>query len=425
MASSNRRRKRNRPSKTHKVNNGSNVNNNADDIGITDGSNTDNNGAKGTSAASGWDDVIDDSVLNEAMDANSAVINGASGSNRPSSEGEQKQLAPNAKPTGEKKGVIKGDGNKGRNHKNDNRNAGRHGDKTGTIDDKRRSSSPIGYGTVTPEDAHRQTIIGIIVVVVIIALIVGVIAWRVIAHHQNEETTATSKDSAYTAMNASDAVKPSEWVTDDGAIVFNKDGIAGSPDASDVTGASYRTVDAYMDFNCPGCGSVDRSLTQYYQEYLSSGQIVLNIHPIAFLDAMSTDDYSTRAANSVYRLLDVAPDKVYDYVTYLFSDGVQPGEGTDYESFTDDDLQEAAVSVGVPESDAAVIADRKYADYVRNVTTYVTNDKTLWRSNATSFATPVVLVDGQQLSFDGTDGFVEQFVRLVEDNDDTDDDNGE
>ena len=420
MASSNRRRKRNRPSKTHKVNNGSNVNNHVNIIGTTDGSNADSSSSiKGTSAASGWDEVIDDSVLNDAMDASSAVnvINGASGSS---------SKAPNVKPAGNGS-VTGGSGNKDKNH--NVASADVHGNKnthaTGAIGDKRRSSSLIGYDTVTPEDARKQTIIGIIVVVVIIALIVGVVAWRVIAHHQNEETTATSKDSAYTAMNASDAVKPSEWVTDDGAIVFNKDGIVENPSTSAGTSSESRTVDAYMDFNCPGCGSVDRSLTQYYQEYLSSGQIVLNIHPIAFLDAMSTDDYSTRAANSVYRLLDVAPDKVYDYVTYLFSDGVQPGEGTDYEPFTDDDLQEAAVSVGVPESDAAVITDCKYADYVRNVTTYVTNDKTLWRSNATSFATPVVLVDGQQLTFDGTDGFLEQFVRLVEDNDDTDDGNGE
>ena len=270
------------------------------------------------------------------------------------------------------------------------------------------------FTSISPEDARKQTIIGVIAVFTIVALIAGIVTWRVITSRQNSETVATSKDSAYTAMNASDTVKPSDYVSKDGAIVITKRGIIKNPDSSlTASEKKLRQVDTYIDLNCPGCGAVDRSLNQYYQGYLSNDKIVLRIHPIAFLDGVSTDDYSTRAANSVYRLLDYAPDKIYDYVTYLLSDGVEPGEGSDYKSFTDKDLQKAAVKIGVDSNDASHITDKKYSTYVKNVTTYAINDKNLWKANATSFSTPVLLVDGKQLTFDTSGAFVDQFVKLI------------
>lgn len=270
------------------------------------------------------------------------------------------------------------------------------------------------FTSISPEDARKQTIIGVIVVIIIVALIAGIITWRVIASKQNSETVATSKDSAYTAMNASNAVKPSEYVSKDGAIVITKRGIIKNPDSSlTASEKKLKRVDTYVDLNCPGCGAVDRSLNQYYQGYLNNDKIVLRIHPIAFLDNVSTDEYSTRAANSVYRLLDYAPDKIYDYLTYLFSNGFQPGEGSDYKPVTDEDLRRAAVKVGVDSSDAAHITDKKYATYVKNVTTYVINDKSLWKKDATSFSTPVILVDGRQITFDTSGAFVEQFTSLI------------
>jgi protein-disulfide isomerase len=267
---------------------------------------------------------------------------------------------------------------------------------------------------VSPEDARKQTIIGVIVVALVIALIGGIMTWRIIAGKQDAEQVATSQGSAYDIMNSSSTDRPSDYLTKDGAFVVTKDGVVKDP-ATVVSklGKNVKIVDTYVDLNCPGCGAVDRSLNRYYQQYLENGKIALRVHLIAFLNNVSSDQYSERAANAVYRMLDVAPDKTLDYMTYLLSDGVQPGEGAEYKSFTDKDLQAAAVKVGVDQGKVSTLTDKKYDTYVTNVTTYVVNDKDLWKENATSFTTPIVLVDGKQLTFDDSGAFINQFIDLI------------
>jgi uncharacterized protein YpmB len=272
-----------------------------------------------------------------------------------------------------------------------------------------------GYADISSKEAKQQTIIGIIVVILIVAIVGGIVAWRVIASHNASSSTEQALVTAQKNITSSTAVKPSNWIAKDGAIVFNKNGIVEHPDtALTDSEKKMKQVDVYLDLNCPGCGAVDRSLNMYYQQYLSSGKIILRMHPIAFLDATSMGDhYSTRSANSVYRLLDIDPSAVYSYVTYLFSDGVQPGEGSDYKKFTDEMLISAARKVGVTSDKVSELTDKKYATYVKNVTLSVVNNTDLWRPNAQQFSTPVVTIDGKQLTFDTSGAFVKQFTTAI------------
>lgn len=254
------------------------------------------------------------------------------------------------------------------------------------------------YSTMTETEKKRQTIIGVIVVVIVVLAVAGAafLVWhgKVTGRNQADD----NKTTAYETMNSDKTVRP-PYVSKDGAIVYDKNGLVKKPDSIKADGR--KVVDVYMDFNCPGCGAVDRVMNPFYMQYLKDGKIILRLHPISILK-VSTDDYSTRSANAVFRSLDVAPDATYQYISYLFSDGVQPGEGTDYKPFSDARLRESAVKSGIDKDKASKLTDKKYDDWLKATSTYTANRRELWRSDSPSggFATPIVTVDGKILNME-------------------------
>ena len=249
-----------------------------------------------------------------------------------------------------------------------------------------------------PKSRRQTTMIGVIVMVILVAVI-GLIVF--VAWHGKSSTKTQAEDaktSAYETMNSDKTARP-PYVSKDGAIVYDKDGLVRKPDALKAKGR--KVVDVYMDFNCPGCGSVDRVMNPFYVDYLNNDKIVLRLHPISILK-VSTDDYSTRSANAVLMTLDLQPDMTYKYISYLFSDGVQPGEGRDYKPFSNAKLKDAAIKSGLDKSKASKVNDAKYDDWLKAVSTYTTNRQELWRADSPSggFATPIVTVDGKILDMD-------------------------
>jgi len=277
-----------------------------------------------------------------------------------------------------------------------------------------RVSAPGGYEEMTPEQRRTTTILGasiVAVIVVVIAVVIGVVTWQ---KNKTATETAQKNESAYSKLADDSIARPSDYVTRDGAIQFTRDGVVKGK--LDDKWKDTKTVDVWLDPLCPGCGSVDQTLSPTYAEYLQSGKIVLRIHPIATLDSLSTDDYSTRASASMYRMLDVAPDKAYAYITLLMSEDKQPEEGNGYESVSDADLQKTATEVGVDEKDAESLTDGKYKEYLKAATDYSTSRTELYRSDTGEFATPIVRVGDTNMSFDdpSTSKLIEQFKRLVD-----------
>lgn len=282
------------------------------------------------------------------------------------------------------------------------------------IEDKLSVAEPADVYTLTPEQRHANTVLGasiMAVVVVVVATIIGVVAWqRNVADRKNQQ----QNESAYSKLADSKIARPSDYVTRDGAIQFTRDGVVKG--ALGSKWKSAKTVDVWIDPLCPGCGAVDQTLSSSYAKYLEAGKIVLRIHPISIMDRGSTDYYSTRAASSIYRMLDVAPGKTYAYITLLMSADKQPEEGPGYKPVSDADLQKRAVEVGVPARDAKKLTDGKYKEYLAAATDYSTSRKELYREGTHEFATPIVRVGDQNMSFDDPDTkeIISQFERLVD-----------
>ena len=146
------------------------------------------------------------------------------------------------------------------------------------------------------------------------------------------------------------------------------------------------TVDLYVDYMCPFCGTFDRMNGPAIAAGVEDGTVLLRLHPMSFLDnASGGTQYSTRAANAVVTVAKLAPGNVLAFHMELFV--MQPMENTP--GLTDDNLAEIAASVGVP------------ADVVAKLSA---GENKAWVATATEadFAagitgTPTVMVNGTKL----------------------------
>lgn len=288
-----------------------------------------------------------------------------------------------------------------------------------TADGGQREASKVDYSkyndpgstmAVSASEAKRAQLIGaalIVIILVLVAVIWGSVAF---VKHRNAEQAAQTQATSQQIIEK--AAKPADYVSDDGAIQWTQDGIV----KGDLPEKWKDTpkIDVYMDPICPGCGSVDRVFGPYYEQYLKNGEIVLRIHPITFLTDYSSDDYSGRAANAIIRSLDADPDKTYDYITYLMSEGIEPEEGPNYEPVSDEELKKHAEAVGYTEDQVKDLTDQKYNEWLRAMTDYTINRSELQRADG-QFATPVVTFNGEKLNYDnGVAKMLEEMIQKVD-----------
>jgi protein-disulfide isomerase len=83
-------------------------------------------------------------------------------------------------------------------------------------------------------------------------------------------------------------------------------------------------VDIYVDYGCPPCGNFEEAAGYDLSNYVSTKKITLSLHPVAFIDNQSKNQYSSRAAAAAACSYDGG--KVLEYSQYLLEH--QPAEGT-------------------------------------------------------------------------------------------------
>lgn len=146
-------------------------------------------------------------------------------------------------------------------------------------------------------------------------------------------------------------------------------------------------IDVYEDFLCPVCRDFEDTAGDTLGSLVDDGSIRLRYRPIAILDGLSTDDYSTRAANAAAVVADAAGvDAFVEFHDLLYAN--QPAEGG--AGLTDEQLIDFAAQAGATGADVEQgIQDETFADWVTLVTDRSSQDGVA--------GTPTVLVDGEVL----------------------------
>lgn len=169
---------------------------------------------------------------------------------------------------------------------------------------------------------------------------------------------------------------------------FDDDGIisVGNPDAP-------VTVTLIEDFQCPFCAAVHAETKDLLEGYAEGDDVRLEYHPIAFLDEMSTTEYSTRALNAAACVVEDDPANWGTMHDSLLEN--QPAEGSS--GLDDATLVDMAVAAGADRDTVEpCIEDRANEDWIEYSTFQVTD--------ADDFAgTPAIFVNGQRIKNPNSD----------------------
>ncbi|GII86638.1 hypothetical protein Ssi03_46280 [Sphaerisporangium siamense] len=140
---------------------------------------------------------------------------------------------------------------------------------------------------------------------------------------------------------------------------------AGATNTGDgiVHGVGPVTVDAYIDFQCPFCKQFALTSGPTLDKLVESRAITLVYHPMAFLDAASTNRYSSRAASASGCAADRGGFVPYHYALYV----EQPPEGGP--GLSDDELIALGPAAGVEDPSFVVcVRAHRYVDWAAAVT---------------------------------------------------------
>jgi protein-disulfide isomerase len=160
---------------------------------------------------------------------------------------------------------------------------------------------------------------------------------------------------------------------------------AGADQVGLVLGTGPVTVELYSDFLCPACRAFEADARDDLDKLLAEGRIQLVYRPVAILDRMSSNEYSSRSAAGAGCASDAG--KLLDYAKVLFDN--QPAEGG--AGHDDDELIRLAGTAGLTDPGfGECLRDGRYLPWVGQVTGSMDDHQVT--------GTPTVFVDGERLS---------------------------
>lgn len=162
-------------------------------------------------------------------------------------------------------------------------------------------------------------------------------------------------------------------ITDSGAIRVGK------PEAK-------TTVRVIADLQCPACKNFEAAYGSILEDAVNNGTAAVEYNVISFLDRVSTDQYSSRAANAAYCVAEQDPTKFQGWLGRMYAQ--QPAEGG--AGLTDEQLVAIAVESGYTDAVAGCIDERTYTDFV------ATKTEAVFGEGVNS--TPTVFVNGAQVA---------------------------
>ena len=242
------------------------------------------------------------------------------------------------------------------------------------------------------KDKRNKLLIGwgIVVAVVAILAVVALVVTQNIANNapiadQGPTPANANVHGGVTLLKASDVTKSAASTVSLASLPSapaTKPATITAPGTEAEAGKPVKVV-AYIDFICPICKNFEATYNDQLTQLRNDGKITLEYRPLGFLDASSTTNYSSRAANAAACVANVSPEHYSDFVNLLYAQ--QPAEGS--AGISDNDLKKMATQAGSANIDSC-IDGKTYRPFVKVITKEA--------SVIGVTGTPTVFVDGQQ-----------------------------
>ncbi len=213
------------------------------------------------------------------------------------------------------------------------------------------------------KDQRRATIIGAVVVIIVLvaAALIGFFVWRA-NHPQTSSTQTTSVQEAKTAVEKVET-KPTN-LDGNWGYLLSKNGI-------NKPIKNVPTVTLYMDFMCPACGTYERSVDSTLSKMYEAGQVNLELFPMGFLDASSTDEYSTRSASAIAYVAQHEPEHLFSAIQAMYEEDFQPQEAYNYKSVSNAKIAAQLEKGGVSHAVAQASIKGTYTAWIKAMRSYV------------------------------------------------------
>lgn len=226
---------------------------------------------------------------------------------------------------------------------------------------------PPGYqpqpGFPPPQPAKKSNTWLIVTLVIVAVLAVLCCAGTIVGLLAADKKVQTSSSSS------SSEVAPKRVAPDSTGIVVSEGPVR---------------VELYVDLQCPACRQFEQDAGETLSQYAAAKKIGLTVHLLTFLDRMSPNQYSSRAAAATVCAAD--DGKLLEYSAALFEN--QPEEGSP--GPTDDQLIATGKTLGLGDSFASCVSDKKYLSWVKQA-----SDKAL---EGGIQSVPTVVVAGRNIT---------------------------
>jgi protein-disulfide isomerase len=148
------------------------------------------------------------------------------------------------------------------------------------------------------------------------------------------------------------------------------------------------------------CRAYEQQVGPTVDKLISSGAAKVIYHPLAFLDRMSSTNYSTRASSAAGCVAGSGSQVFYQFNKLLYANQPEEGGG----GLPDPKIIALAEQAGAPPSVADCVNGKTYVSWTKALTDSA--------SRAGVNATPTVMVNGKQIQ--NTGAALEQAVRAIQ-----------
>lgn len=227
----------------------------------------------------------------------------------------------------------------------------------------------------------------IVALLVIAAIVIGIVVWQ-----SQGQRTSHLADRELADVSA-------EMEYSDNTITLAASGADGAEEA-----------DLYEDFSCGYCGQLAQATDERMLEEIEAGNLIVNIHPMVFLDwggggtpasaAEASEGHSTAAAAAELALADKGEvDAFWNLREVMMTDQQEI-----FNQWGDEDFANAAAELGATDEAVEAIRNGDYLDEAKEVG--IANAEKMQEA-AGEVSTPRVIHDGEDIPNEQIDQWID------------------
>lgn len=163
------------------------------------------------------------------------------------------------------------------------------------------------------------------------------------------------------------------------------------------------TAELYEDFSCPHCSTLAENTDAEMRAEIEAGNLVVQIHPLNFLDRGNTDGHSTHSLAAILSVAESGDSSLYwNYRALLLEDQTEI-----LNKWSEDDFASAAEAMG---ADSAVVDSIKNGENLERANEIATANAEKLEESTGSLSSPRVLQDGRDVDVEDINQWIPAVV---------------